>query len=202
MCGASSQQTALGDAQTAFYNQMTQEQSASYAQNQEILKSLNASFAPILAGGINQQGFSAPELSNLNSQAETGTGEDYKQANAALSNQEATEGGGTSYIPSGAKNQEHEELASSGAQEESNLSSNILGADYATGRQNYLTAASGLEGVAAGFDPTAYSNAATGAGSAASTTENEITQANQSWMQLVSAGLGAAGSVAGAEIGK
>lgn len=197
MCGASSQQTQLGDAQTAFYNQMVQENSQVFGQNQAILSSLNKSFEPILAAGINQEGFSAGEKANLDAQAVEGTGANYSKAANALAVQQGAEGGGNTYIPTGAKQQQQAQLATSAAQSESGIESDITAQDYATGRQNYEQAAQVLGGVAGQYDPTGYSNAATGAGSAASTTENEISQANSSWMGLVSGALGAAGTAAG-----
>jgi hypothetical protein len=196
VCGPSPGEQQLGQEQLGFYNTLMQENQSAFANNQEILGALNKSLTPILNAGINQQGFSGGELANLNSQAITGTGQNYAKAAQALGVQQGAAGGGTAYIPSGAKTQTQEELATSAAAETSGLESNIQAANYATGRQNYLAAAEGLGGVAAQYNPTGYANSTTGAGSAAGTTENEITQANNSWMQLVSAGLGAAGAAA------
>ncbi len=192
MCGASQGQKDLAASQTAFYNQMVQQQTATFGQNQAILSALTKSFEPILQAGINQEGFSPAELQNLESQATTGTGQNYSNAAKALAVQQGNQGGGNVYIPTGAKMQQQQQLATSAAQNESGIQSGILANDYATGRQNYLEAAGILGGTAAQYNPTGYSNSATGAGSAASTTQNEITQANNSWMNLASGALGAA----------
>lgn len=194
MCGATAAQNELQAQQAQFYSTLTSEYSTVFGENQSILNNLTSSLTPILKAGINQQGFSAGELSNLNSQAETGTGANYAQAKAALAGQEGAEGGGNTFIPSGAKNQLNAQLAESGAAEASNLSSNVLASDYATGRQNYLTAASALGGVASELNPEGMAGAATGAGSAEGVTANQIDQAGNSWMSLVGAGIGAAGS--------
>ena len=194
MCGASSQQKQIEASQADFYNTLTSQYKTLFGESQGILGELTKSFEPILKAGINQEGFSAAELNNLNSQAVTGTGANYAKAADALSKEQAASGGGNTYIPTGAKMQQQEQLASSAAANESNIESNIVAQNYATGRQNYLTAAEGLGGVANAYNPTGAANAATGAGSAAATTANEITQANNSWMQLVGAGLGAAGT--------
>lgn len=194
MCGASDQQKQIEASQQQFYDTLTSEYRTAFGESQGILNNLTASFEPILKAGINQEGFSAAELNNLNSQAVTGTGANYAKAADALAKAQAAGGGGNTYIPTGAKIQQQEELASSAAANESNIESNIVAENYATGRSNYLTAASGLGETAGLLNPTGMANAATGAGSAASTTANEITQANNSWMQLVSAGLGAAGT--------
>lgn len=192
MCGASSQQKQIEASQQKFYDQLTQEYGVVFGENQAILKSLTASFKPILEAGPNQRGFSTEERQNLNSQAVTGTGQNYSKAAAALGAVQGAEGGGTAFIPSGAKHQQQAQLAESAASNESNIESNIVSADYATGRDNYFRAAGALGGVAGELNPVGYSNAATGAGSAAATTANQITQANNGWMNLVAGGLGAA----------
>lgn len=197
MCGASSQQTQIEASQASFYNTLTSEYKTIFGEDQGILKQLTSSFAPILAGGINQEGFSAGELANLNSQAVTGTGRNYAAARSALAAQQGASGGGNTYIPSGAKNEINAQLAQSAAANESGIESNILAADYATGRSNYLAAAEGLGGVAGQLNPAGFANSATGAGNAAASTADAITQANNSWMSLVGGALGAAGTAYG-----
>jgi hypothetical protein len=193
-CGATGAQEQLQTAQMNFYNTMTAEQSSTFASNQAILSALTKSFQPILEAGISQQGFSPAELQNMESEATTGSGQAYANASKALAAQQGDEGGGTTYIPSGAKMEQQEQLATSAAQNLATEQSNITAADYATGRQNYLEAANVLGGVAAGYNPTGYAGQATGAGSAASTTANEIASENSSWMNLAAGALGAAGT--------
>lgn len=194
MCGATAAQDQLQASQAQFYSTLTSEYNTVFGENQGILNSLTKSFQPILDAGINQQGFSAPELQNLNSQAETGTGANYAAAKASLANTEAAEGGGNTFMPSGAKQELNAQLAQSGAAEASNLSSNIVSADYQSGRENYLNAAGVLGGVASQLNPEGMAGAATGAGTAEGTTANQIAQEGNSWMSLVGAGVGAAGS--------
>lgn len=196
MCGASQESKDIEHSQANFYKEMTSEYSTVFGENQAILGALTKSFQPILDAGINQEGFSKPELTNLQGQATTGTGQIYSKAAGALAKAQGAEGGGTTYIPSGADRQQQLQLATSAAQTESGMQSNILAEDYATGRQNYMEAANVLGGVAGQYNPAGFANSATGAGSAASTTANEITQAGQSWMGLVSGALGAAGTAA------
>jgi len=194
-CGASQQQKDIEKAQSDFYNQMTSEYGTVFGEDQGILKTLTAAFEPILAAGINQQGFSQAELNNLNSEAVTGSGQAFNSASKQLAAVQGAQGGGTAYIPTGAKMQQQAELATSAAQNVSNEEANITASNYATGRENYMAAASALGGVANEMNPTALAQAANQGGAAASTTANEITQANNSWMGLVGAGLGAAGSI-------
>lgn len=191
-CGASSEQRSIEKSQADFYTELTTEYKAVFSKNQSILAALTKAFQPILEAGPNQRGFSTEEFQNLNAQATMGTGRNYAKAGAALGAIQGAEGGGTAYIPSGAKHQQQEQLAESAAANESGIQSNILSADYATGRENYYHAADALAGVAAGLNPAGYANAATGAGSAAANTANQINQANSSWMNLVAGSLGAA----------
>ena len=193
MCGASQQQKQIEASQQAFYDTLTSEYRTTFGENQAILKTLTGSLEPILQAGINQQGFSPEELANLNEIAVNQTGQNYANAKAAVSNQQAAEGGGNAFIPSGAKQELQSQLATSAAQQESANEQQIQSSNYATGRQNYLAALSGLQGVSGLYNPTGLAGAATGAGSAAAQTADQITQANNSWMSLVSGALGATG---------
>lgn len=196
MSGASSAQEQLQAQQMQFYSTLQSEYSTVFGENQDILKSLTSSFEPILKGGINQEGFSPAELTALNSSAVTGSGQAYASANKAVNDKLASEGGGNTYIPSGAKSQINEELASSGAQNLGNQELGITEADYATGRQDYLDAAGILGGVAGQYNPTGYAGATTSAGSSAETTANQINQENNSWVNAVVGGISGAGSAA------
>lgn len=194
LCGASSQQTQIEASQAAFYDTLTSEYKTVFGQNQAILGTLTKSLEPILAGGINQQGFSPAELANLNNIAVNQTGQNYANAKSAISNQQGAEGGGNSYIPSGAKEELQSQLATSAVQQESSNEQQIQSQNYATGRENYLGALSGLSNVAGQYNPTGFANSATGAGGAAASTADAITQANNSWLSVVSGVAGAAGT--------
>lgn len=193
MCGASSAQTGLQNSQIAFYDQLTQQYGTIFGQDQQVLGALTKSFEPVLAAGPNQQGFSPAELQSLESQATTGVGTNYANAQKALANQQGSEGGGNAFIPSGAKEEQKGELAQSAAQLQSGEQLGIQQADWQQGLSNYQFAANELGGVASQLNPAGFANSATGAGGAASTTANEVSQANNSWMQLVSGAIGATG---------
>jgi hypothetical protein len=203
MGGPTSAQQDLQASQSAFYKQLTSEYGTIFGESQGILTALTKSFSPILAKGPSQEGFSDAELNSLNSTAVSGTADNYAKAAAALSKQQAAEGGGGGpYIPSGAKMQQQDALATSAARTQSLEEGQIVQADWNQGLQNYWNAASGLGSTAAELNPNGAANAATGAGSAASQTAQEIAQESGSWMSLVGAGLGAAGTAAGGYFGK
>lgn len=194
MCGASDEQKQLDQEQTEFYNQAMQQQSQVYGEDQQILQAMTGIYEPILAAGPNQQGFSAAEKNSLDTQAIEGTAQNYQGAAKAVNEQIASEGGGNTYLPSGAATQLKAETAAASAQQESSEEQQITQADYQQGYNEWQQAASGLSGVASELNPVGYSGAATGAGSAAATTANQIAEENNSW---INAAIGAAGAVGG-----
>lgn len=190
MCGGTPQQTQIEATQQAFLSQLTSEYGTVFGESQNILNSLTSTFEPILQAGPNQQGFSKPELTALETQAKQGTGQNYAQAAQALGDQQAAQGGGNTFLPSGAKSQLSEELAGSAAGTLSQEQLGITGANYAQGRANFNTAASALGGVASELNPEGMARQATASGSAAASTANQIAQENQSWMGAVGGVLG------------
>jgi hypothetical protein len=197
MCGASSQQNNVESEQNQFYQQAMTEQSAAYSEDQEILNQMKSVYEPILAKGPDQQGFSEAEENTLNTQAVEGTTQNYSQAAKAVGEETAAEGGGNAVLPSGGATELKAQTAAAAAQQESSEESQIQEADYAQGYNEWQNAATGLATVSGQLNPTAYSNAATSAGSATSTTANEIAQENNSW---INAAIGAAGSIGGAVV--
>jgi hypothetical protein len=197
MCGSTSSQNNLDAEQTAFYQQAQQQQATVYGENQQILSYMTGLYEPILAKGPSQQGFSQAENTSLNSQATEGTAQNYQNAAKAVGEQTAAEGGGNTYLPSGAATQLKAETAASAAQQESSEQEQITQANYNQGYSEWEQAASGLGGVASDLNPTAYSSSATSAGSAAASTANQIASENNSW---INAALGAAGAVGGAVV--
>lgn len=59
-------------AQAAFYKQYTQQQTTTFAEQQDLLSTLKASALPIVAGGVNQYGFSPEEDATFQSLINTG----------------------------------------------------------------------------------------------------------------------------------
>lgn len=170
MSGPTSQQTQLGDAQIAAYQQaatMTQQQ---YGDQQAIYGPMAKQFQSIYAKGPGQQGFSAAENEDLNAQAEEGTAENYGAAAKAVGEQQAAQGGGTDPLTTGAQSEQKANIATSAAQEESSQENQIKAANYTQGYNEWQNAGSGLEAIAAGENPLGYQQNQTGAGSAAATT--------------------------------
>jgi hypothetical protein len=197
LCGASSQQNQIEAQQSAAYTQAAAQSAAVFGVASAVSQQLQNTFAPTVAAGPNQQGFSAQENSNLNSEAITQTGQSYKNASEALKSQENSQGGGNMPLPSGASVGTDASLASSAANQTASELSGITQQNYATGRANYDTAVQGLAGAANPLSvASGATNAATGSGQAAASTANQIASQNNSWMQLVSGALGAVGGAA------
>lgn len=193
MCGGATQaQQDLQAEQAAYYKEATAEAEATYAEDQELLQSVKSIYDPILSRGPNQEGYSAEELANLNAQAVEGTAKNYSSAAKAVNEKMAAQGGGDIALPTGAQLQLQQEVANSAAATESSEESQILQADYQQGYNEFVNAGNMEMAVSGQYNPTAYSGAATSAGSAASTTANEIAQENNSW---INAALGAASSI-------
>jgi hypothetical protein len=188
-----------------FYATQIDAYKTAYQNFSGIQNVLNAQFAPILAKGPNQFGFSDAEVQNLNTIATEGTAANYGKAKQALQDAVATQGGGTSNVnaTSGATNQLQEELASEGAATQSATEQQIQQSGYAAGRQNWQQAVAGEEDLAAGWNPNSFAGSATGAGTLASNTANTITQEqNQMWGSIIGALGGIGGAAAGSWITK
>lgn len=196
MCGASADQKAVGAQQSTFFTTATQTAQQVLGAASSVFKNLMSTFSPIVAAGPSQEGFSLAQKSNLDSQAITQTGNAFKNAKAAIGEEEAAQGGGNTVLPGGANIGRDIAVANSAAAQTSGELSQIEQADYTQGNQNYEQAVAGLEKAPGVFDTSVSAeNAAAGAGKAAADTQNQITADNQSWEQAVS---GALGGVAGA----
>lgn len=198
-CGATAAQNNLANEQSSFFGNAVDQAQQIFGKDSTVFNSLMKTFAPTVAAGPSQQGFSAGEKSNLDSQAITQSGQAYKNAKAATGNAEAAQGGGMAVLPGGAKVGADANLAISSANNTANELGQINQADYDQGNKNYNEAVSGMAGASNVFNSaTGASEGATGAGSAAASTANQVSQENQSWVQSVT---GALGGIAGAAAG-
>lgn len=195
-CGASQGQKDIGNQQSAAYQQMNQQASQVFGDSSKVFGDLMSTFAPTLAAGPNQEGFSQAEKSALQSSAITQTGQAYRNAKQAAGEAMAAQGGGNVGDVTGGSNAAiNLGIAENAANQTSSELNQIDQADYAVGRQNYAEAASGLAGSTNSFNPaTSMSGAATNSGEAAANTQNQIATQNNSWVSAVT---GALGGIAG-----
>lgn len=195
MCGSNSQQTAAQAQEAAFSKQMMQENATVFGQQQNILSSLNAGFQKIIANGPSQEGFAPSELTNLQSTGTEDTARGETNAMRALGQGQAAEGGGNTFIPSGVKQEQQQEVASAGADSNTQTQEGIINADYAQGNVNYDNAVAGSQAVAADLNPIGYSEATTNSNQASASEANAIAQSANSPFTAV---MGALGGLAGA----
>lgn len=196
MCGGpSSTQLDLQSEEADFYRTQVQAYNNAYSNFSSLQTKLNDQFAPILAKGINQYGFSDAEDQTLRTQATEGTATEYAKAQKALNEGIATQGGGTNSINtnSGPSTMARESLAATGAATQSAEDLSITEAGYEQGRQNFNAAATGEEELAAGWNPNSFAGSATSAAGTANSEANTITQQQESVWGSV---LGALGGVA------
>lgn len=197
-CGAGAAQTQIQNQQMNAYSQMSQQASQVFGDSSTVFNDLISSFAPTVAAGPSQKGFSAGEESNLNSSAITQTGQAYRNAKSAVGEAESAQGGGNNAdLTGGSKTATDLGIAESAANQTSGELSQIQEQNYATGRQNYDTAVQGLANAPNVFSAASNAgNAATNAGNAASNTANQVAQENNSWVQGVTGALGGIASAA------
>ncbi len=199
MCGATSAQNEALNTQTSLTNQIIQQGQSVFGDSSQVFNDLKNSLAPTVAAGPSQEGYSAAELSSLNSSAITNEGAAYQNAKAATGDATSAIGGGNISQPSGSLEGLNANLAASASEATASQLSQIQQNDYTQGNQNYNTAISALSGAPQAFGAsTSLDNSGAGAASGEANTANQIATQNNSWIQGVT---GALGSVAGAAVG-
>lgn len=197
MSGPSKQQTQTYDEQNAFYQQLSNEYSQVFGEQQNVLKQLQANLQPIINAGPTQQAFSPQQIASLNTTAKDQVAGNYQNAIKAVQGQFSNQSG--VFVPQGAEQSVAGQVASSAAQQLSSEQNQILQNGYQLGNQDYEAAVGALSGVANTYNPNGTAGATNNAGSEVGQTAQDITQSNNSWMNLVG---GVLGGVGGAAIGK
>lgn len=190
MCGATKEQTQIQGEQLQAYQQAQQMMQEEYGHQQAIYAPMAKQFGSIFALGPGQEGFTPAEKAAYETQIVEGTGKNYANAARAVNQRLAAEN--PMGMPSGAADQMRLSTALSSAQEKTNEELGVTEANYATGRQQWQQAATGLFDIAAGENPLGYENAATSSGTAVANTANQIASQQNSW---VNAAMGMAGDV-------
>jgi hypothetical protein len=190
MCGPSGQEKAQQTAQSNLASTMAQDFGARFGAQAGVLTSIQNSLTPILAAGPNQTGFSAPELSAMQTQAINDSAAATRNAQQYARTIAAGEGGGgTSGLTSGIAQQIGASIASQGAQAEGNALNQITQANYNQGNQNYWRAAGGMQALAAGLSPSEFGQLATSGTSDAFNEAKVIQDQNNAEQQAIAGGL-------------
>ncbi len=191
----SAQEKTAQASQAALFDTLTNQAQQVFGAASQVFKSLFSAYAPIVAAGPNQEGYSVAQMSNLISQAVTSTGI------AARNAMSAVKGAFTgSNLPSGAAIGAQLATANAAAQSGAQMQSNIRQQSAEIGRQNFFAASQALAGTPNVFNPaTSAGGAATGAGQASDDTAKDIT-AVQNAPGMGMGILGAIGGVLGGAV--
>lgn len=193
--GASGAENSIANSQTSFMNTLQQDFGTAFAGQQNILNSLSKSATNVLNGGPSQFGFSAPEVSALNTMATTSNAAAARNAMTIAGEQGAASGGGAN-LPTGAQGARQAQIAETSGQ---NLSQSLLGiqeAGYQQGNKNYTNAEQTLLGTAGEENPSSLAGQANQAGSTAFNSADTIQKQNAAASPWAQVG-GLVGSLAG-----
>ena len=191
--GASSAATNAEKSEEQFMSTLQGEQQTQFANEQQAQNQLQQAWAPIVAGGAYQYGFSTAEDQQLQQNIENqGAKATENTENAALLREQQASGGANAG-PAGATEALNAQVAATGAQTTATNLGQEKELGYETGRQNFLNATKGEEDVANLASPTSYSNAATGAAGASNQAINLVDTENANSMlnKVVGGAIGA-----------
>ena len=177
--GPSSAEKQLQGQEVGLSESLDQYLRTNYGEQQGILNNLTNYLNPIAAAGPGQTGFTQPELAAMNTQAIDAAGGNYANAARAVG---AGMSRGEGDVTSGINAQVKGALAGESAGQLSGAQNAITQANYATGRQNWQNAMSGLGGVAQQESPLGYVSGANNANAQAFNQSNTIQQQKQAQM--------------------
>jgi hypothetical protein len=198
--GASSAEVAQNTAQTELANTLTQDFSTTFAQQQGILSNLTSQLSPIINAGPSQFGYTPAQVNALNTQATTGTAQQYQNAKQAAGDASAAAGGGNSFLPTSTTQQTQANIATAAANTESNQLLGIQTAGWNQGTQNYNNAVGQILSASGQLAPNSYATNADQTNNNAFNQQSQITQQNNAASPWNAIG-GALGGVAGTFIG-
>lgn len=143
-------------------NMMQSDFQQQYQNQQGVLSSLRSSFAPTLAAGPSQMGYSPQLTAALNTQAINATGAASRNAQQfAATNSPAFQG--NTGLESGVQQQIRGSIASAQAQNLANEQIGVTEASAKQGNENYWKAASGMSALGSQYDPSNMGKLAQGA---------------------------------------
>jgi hypothetical protein len=176
--GATREEKDLAAQQAAFYRTLTGSYNQQFAGQAAILKSLQDAWAPILAAGPSQEGFSAEERQALNTQAIEGTGQEYQKAIRATKEAMAARGGGQEDIGSGADQAILGSIATTQAADAASKRLQIALNSRERGYQNFIAASKAMSGNASVYNPVGFAGAANQGGDSAFNSAKTIQEQN------------------------
>jgi hypothetical protein len=156
--GPSKQEEGIANSAQSFSNTLQANYGQAFGEQQDTLKNLNAEIQKIETGQTGQ-GFGAEELAAKNTAAINSAGAASRNAQQAIGNFSAGQGGGgSSGIISGVQEQLRAGAASSSANELADAQNKIVQQNYAQGRINAAQTVGGLESLAGQYGGEASSS--------------------------------------------
>ncbi|MBS1816212.1 MAG: hypothetical protein JSS87_15180 [Acidobacteria bacterium] len=198
--GASPVQEELAERQKEFGQTLQNDYGSTFANQQNVLGSLNKTLQPIVEAGVGQYGFTNAEDAAMRTQASSGTAQQYQNARRAIGQAQAAQGGGNEFLPTGSNAQVNATLARGAAQQESGQQLGITSKGYKQGRQNFMNAVNAEQGVANTYNPQSFISGAQNGISSAYDMESKNKQLNDAANPWTSVG-GLLGGVAGSFLG-
>lgn len=192
MCGASKEQKDAYANEKKVSTMLTNIATNFAGIDTDMLTSIKDHLTPIQEAGPSQFGLTpTAEAAERTSAAENISAAGAQAANAVRSTL-ASRGGGTTYLPSGSEASIIGSLAQDTAVKGALAQADITQKGYDIGRQNWQFATEGLEKAPSAFETPVIQagEAASGAAAGQSKAANDITAANQAWMQPVGAIIG------------
>lgn len=194
----------LAGQQSNLAGTMQNDFSTQFANQSKALSTLSTNLTPIVNGGVNQQGYSAPELAAMNTSAINNAGAATRNAQQKTATTLAGQGGGGANpagLASGIQDQINGSIASAGANELAGAQNSIVQGNYATGRQNFFNATQGEQQLASSYDPSKYGSEAAQTLGQASAAQDKIDSEKGSVLGDITAVGKAVGGIAGSFLG-
>lgn len=189
MCPPSSAAKQQVASDNQFANTVKSQATDVFGNDNTVFNEMHAANAPIIAGGINQQGFSQAELNAKNASAVTNDANAARFAAGATRTAQSAFGGGDTVSGAGVTTGQNLSVAQRSAEKTASDLNAITQQNYETGRENFLNAENSETKAAGVFDNTAgIDNAATGASKAATDAQSNL-DAQAGWWKAPVMGL-------------
>ena len=192
--GASSAENANAKSEQEFMQTLQSEQQTQFANEQQAQQQVQQAWAPIVAGGAYQYGFSTAEDQQLQQNIENAGARATTNTENAAQLREQQASGGANAGPAGATQALNAQVAATGAQSTAAQLGQEKELGYETGRENFLNATKGEEDVAQLANPSGYASGANSAAGVENSAQQLVDTANANSLtsKLLGGVLGAA----------
>lgn len=165
-------------AESTFMENLQGEQSQQFSQEQQAQQQVQKAWAPIVAGGAYQYGFSTAEDQQLQQNIVNQGAQAVQNTENASLLREQQESGGAQTAPTGADAAINAQVAATGAQSTATNLANEKLAGYEQGSKLFQEGTAAETSVAELANPSGYAGAATGAAGAANQGQQIVNTAN------------------------